>query len=271
MYISGNIFIFGQALMRFFIYDADLKHFILYPMNDAVATNLQGAGYNILGQAWSLSIEMSFYLLVPFLLIKNTRLIFKLCIASFALRLILAKTGYTNYNIQHAFFPVALGVFILGVLSHRIIYQAICFKSEIYFQRTALILLTTLLLYGVCFYQRTGFYNIKYWAFIFLVAFSLPFIFGYFKNSKIDRFIGELSYPIYMTHFICISLALKFVNSSYTPYYVVLSATGLSILLVFLVIKPLDRFRYEKFTSKKVENLIADEETVNRLIFQNKT
>jgi len=37
-------------------------------------------------------------------------------------------------------------------------------------------------------------------SYYLLLAFAIPKIFEMTKNSKIDRFIGDLSYPIYILH-----------------------------------------------------------------------
>jgi peptidoglycan/LPS O-acetylase OafA/YrhL len=38
-----------------------------------------------------------------------------------------------------------------------------------------------------------------------IVFISIPFLFNYTKSFKRDKFIGELSYPIYLTHLIVIN------------------------------------------------------------------
>ena len=43
-------------------------------------------------------------------------------------------------------------------------------------------------------------YSVAYFGFVMLVAACVPRIFAWTRNNTIDRWIGELSYPIYIGH-----------------------------------------------------------------------
>jgi len=248
IYLFENMFLFGQAAMRFFIYDPHAKAFIFDPLNSPSVPGAIGAGFAILGQAWTLSLELSFYLLVPFLLIRPHRTILILCLLTFILRIVLGYLGYDNYNMQHAFFPTSLGIFLLGVLSHRLLYSRIRDKPKsVALQIGAWTILFCVLFYATIIYHLIDHYSYKYWLFIILVTVALPYLFWVTKQSILDRYIGELSYPIYMTHFFCIALALKWFGLSYIGYTVFFFTNIAAILLVVLVVKPLDQFRHEQF------------------------
>lgn len=251
-YISENIFLFGQDWMRFFIYDDKTKSFLFHPQTIDVAGDALGSSFAILGQAWSLSLELTFYLLVPFILTKSTRFIFLICLASFILRITLTYINSHSTLASDVFFPLALGIFLLGALSHRIIYSKI---NNVYSKKnklTAFVLITCTSL--VCLFTNpnpSAPVNLKFlltwWSFLFLVTLTIPYLFLLTKKSKLDQYIGELSYPIYMTHFFCIGIITKFSTSMYVPYFAIAVSTTVSILITFLIARPLDYFRHTKF------------------------
>jgi peptidoglycan/LPS O-acetylase OafA/YrhL len=252
-YLFQSIFIFGLALMRFVIYDPHAQAFFLTftGTNNAVVEQQLaqvGSQYVVLGQAWTLSLELTFYLLVPLVLTRSRRFIVTLCVASLTLKFLLYYLGYSykNYNLQVAFFPAELGIFLLGALSQIVIYPWLKTKSILFLQRSTRAFFAFLILYTFVLFPRIGSYDLKSALFIGLVIFSLPFLFCYYSHSKLDRWLGDLSYPVYMTHYICLGLIehFKLCDSLYVGYYAVLLSTLISIGLIRMVIMPLDRFRY---------------------------
>ncbi len=247
LYLFENFFIFGQSLLRFFIYDPNVRGFVFHPLNNMYPDDFLGSSFTILGQSWSLSLELTFYLLVPFLLNKSNKFILILIVLSFSLRSLLQCMDYYSSQVMHAFFPLELGVFLLGVVSYRYIYLKIQHKSADYFKKYALSLLSFIFIYSFFIYHLIENYTLKYWLFVLLTMISIPYLFCYTKNSKFDRYIGELSYPVYMTHFICIALIMKLPPSPYEAFYVIALSTGMSILFAYLVARPVDYFRHRKF------------------------
>lgn len=256
-YLLQNVFIFGQALMRFMFYNSEAHSFTLNLFGASNADGHLGQGgssYLILGQAWSLSLELTFYLLVPFLLTRKWYTVMSVCVLSLSLRFILHALGYTehNYDMQVAFFPTALGIFLLGSLSHQIIYPLLRNKSKTFLRVMGNVFVALIMFYVVHLYKTIGSTDLKYWCFVGLVTLSLPFLFSYFAKSKFDRMVGELSFPVYMIHFIFIGLIARFhwIDSAYAAYWVILLSTITSILLVCFVVMPLDNFRHIKWVPK---------------------
>jgi peptidoglycan/LPS O-acetylase OafA/YrhL len=72
-------------------------------------------------QAWTLGLELMFYVIAPFLLRKRLRIIVLLILLSLLLRVII----YNYFGLQHdpwtyRFFPTEIAFFLCGNLSYRI-------------------------------------------------------------------------------------------------------------------------------------------------------
>jgi peptidoglycan/LPS O-acetylase OafA/YrhL len=82
----------------------------------------------------------------------------------------------------------------------------------------------------------------------------LPFLFIFFKTNKLDRYIGELSYPIYVSHLLVISFLqnLRFflpkvnIPDGYFGIFASFLTIFFSILLLELVSKPIEKFRQKR-------------------------
>ncbi|MCY1290930.1 Acyltransferase family protein [compost metagenome] len=150
--------------------------------------------------AWSLGVELTFYLLAPFLFRLKTSVIVALLLLSAALRLALVLHGLKADPWSYRFFPTELAMFLLGGLAHRagvVINRSKRFARHGFLGGVALAgTLLFIMLYGAIPLGGTAKKIIFYATF----AISLPFIFDYVKSNKIDRIIGDLSYPLYISH-----------------------------------------------------------------------
>src|SRR5690349_21066 len=75
----------------------------------------------IVPQAWTIGVELSFYLVAPFVLARRRRIVALLC-ASLMIRAYLAATGlgFTD-PWSYRFFPAELTFFLLGALAHQVL------------------------------------------------------------------------------------------------------------------------------------------------------
>lgn len=267
-YITENLFLIGQDWMRFYIYSPETKAFIFHPQTVGIQGNLLGSSFAIVGQAWSLALELMFYLLVPFLLTRRLQVIIFVCLASFGLRIVLMHAGdYYTLFATDIFFPVALGLFLLGSLSHRLIYMKLKPTRRVRLTAALLLCLTGLVVFfgnpdpALPMDAIDMKFWITWWAFILLVTVTVPYLFLFTKASKWDQYVGELSYPVYMTHLFCISLITKFSTSMYVPYYAIALSSGVSIVMIFLIARPIEYFRHTLYLKNKplATNLAPDE------------
>ena len=95
-----------------------------------------------------------------------------------------------------------------------------------------------------------GLYGVpnSYWIVILLNALIIPFLFDFFKNSRIDSFIGHLSYPMYICHFSVIIFLNKLnIENYYLSIFTFLLTLLISIILVLCIEKPITKYRHNKF------------------------
>jgi peptidoglycan/LPS O-acetylase OafA/YrhL len=194
-------------------------------------------------QAWTIGVEITFYLIAPFLVRRNPRTIVLLIAASLGLRAILYANGLNRDPWTYRFFPTELTFFLLGNLSYAI-YNKI--RNQPIPKNFSYALWIGMLAVIVTY----NYYSFPYRDVMLFTAFflSIPFIFKLSKRWKIDRYIGELSYPIYISHM----LLLLLINKYHVP---VLSSIGLTVTLasiafsMFLneiITKPIEKLRQQR-------------------------
>jgi peptidoglycan/LPS O-acetylase OafA/YrhL len=171
--------------------------------------------YLLIPQAWTVSIELFFYLLFPFMnKLKSHTLVFIL-LGSLLARIFTYEVLKLNSDPwDYRFFPFEIAFFVMGML----IFRAYSFLTPspsrhvvknpvVYFLISAMLILLFIAakLASDILAQSLG-VNYARLLFYLLWAGMIPLLFHFFKTSKIDRFLGELSYPIYLIHIIIILL-----------------------------------------------------------------
>jgi peptidoglycan/LPS O-acetylase OafA/YrhL len=153
------------------------------------------AGQLLVPQAWSLGIELSFYLIVPALVVMRTRALVALAVIGLLARL--AVMG-TDVYVQQRIFPLELYFFVLGLLAHRAYVALPAMDAGI--GAGALILGLALVALPAQFGLYKGWSPENALLFTAVFAVLLPFIFAYTRDWAVDRAVGELSYPVYLVH-----------------------------------------------------------------------
>lgn len=239
-FVVENIVVVGQELLYWFKIEPD--GMLQFDPLGRPETEQEGIAFRamLIPQAWSLSMELVFYAFAPLLVRARQSTLIWLAILSIALRF----GGYllpVDYGLwQGRFFPTALFFFIFGILGYRALPGVARMPKAFGWLMNAA-LLAVIVALPLAKLPGEGARWICYGA----VTLALPFVFNAFKDIKSDRWLGELSYPIYLVHLVVIGFVLTFEVPE--PMWAVLGATlALSISLLLLVDEPIDRWRQRR-------------------------
>ncbi len=189
----SNIFIIGQDVSLFLGLNSTSGG--LYFTENFAGSQPQVNTLMLVPQAWTISIEIMFYLIAPFIVRKKLWWILLVFLCAAALKLFLLTSGFNYDPWSYRFFPAELMYFFMGVLSYNLYVFLINIRLPSWLLPVSLY--STLIVIFLYSYLHN---YIKTYAFFPCLALAIPFIFIYTKNSLADRKIGELSYPIYISH-----------------------------------------------------------------------
>lgn len=198
-------------------------------------------------QIWSLSLELYFYLLAPFIVRRKLPTLVILAIASFVLRQVLFHSDVAQVPWRYFFFPSDLVFFLLGVIAHRT-WSLKCVTRNIDLVKCArwisLIAMTVIIFRRQSWPLTRDFDELTSWAFFLMTAIATPLLFSLTKRNKVDIFLGHLSYPIYIGHMFVISMVYSMANTdSDRGAITVFVSLGMAMLLYLMIDKPINSFR----------------------------
>ena len=207
-----------------------------------------------------------FYVIAPFLVRKNLWIILTFFSLSFIIKyLIVYKFGLDNDPWTYRFLPSEIQFFMLGVLSYRF-YRLI---ENIDARSITLMAIISIsgLVYGIYAIQFSHYSNeIKELIVFSFATISIPFLFLKTKSSRFDRYLGELSYPVYLSHFLVISSTFEFLKHfglmSFQFPIVATITIIISVMLNKFISIPMERIRFNRV---KTANLMAYESGVNNI------
>lgn len=233
-----NICIIGQDVVMFLGTDTrGLLEFV----KDFSKTDPQLHGFLMIPQAWTIALEMTFYLIAPFLVRRKTWLICLIILTSLGFRLLMYSKDYNHDPWTDRFFLFELAFFLSGIISYRF-YLFIQNKNiSKWIGRIALCTFSMVII----FYSYIPFGGFKHLTLFGTMIIFLPFIFLLTKQNTFDRYIGEYSYPLYIIHLTVFVVSKELMNV-FDINYNYLAEIMLVISLIFsaLIIE---------FFAKKIE------------------
>jgi peptidoglycan/LPS O-acetylase OafA/YrhL len=237
-----NLFLFLQDVVMFLGLDTTTGH--LFFTSNFRETTPQLHTFLFIPQAWTIGVEIAFYLIAPFLVKRKLKIIIYLIMLSLILRTVL----YFHFELKndpwtYRFFPTELVFFLLGIVSYHIYKK----MQTIEVKNTFLKLIWIGILGFTLVYS---FLPISAKSYLYLTTFfmSLPFVFILTKNWKIDSYIGELSYPIYISHIFILTVisAFKIPIIGGAGLILTLFTIVFSIILNELVAKKIEKIRQKR-------------------------
>lgn len=238
-----NLTVVGQEWASFMSFGPDGSYF-----DPAQTGSLPGWKMLLIPQAWSISIELMFYMLAPFIFsARGIKYIWVLLAVSLACRFAVIGFDLPYNSWARRFLPCVLCFFVAGgmVCQVRAKYADLIARIPMW-SIVAAIVAFFLLLY------KFRFPGYREYAFIYPVmavffAILLPVCFQRL-GSKFEELIGDLSFPMYLVHTLWIGVGEKMIGLDkfgLSAFVVVL--TVLSSLLIYHVVdKPLNGFRQRR-------------------------
>jgi peptidoglycan/LPS O-acetylase OafA/YrhL len=259
--IVMNVVILGQDFFQVFVNSLNFHeaNAVTAAVAAAMPQGFFDARFMVEGQAWSLASELLFYALAPFVVRHPPRIVV-LLVASLALRWgFIFGLGFSSEVWGYNFFPGTLCLFLLGGLAYHLYARV---KAHAVAKTIGLALAGAIALFalvsigvegGVLLIDRaTGYDTPAMWLAYLGFALSLPFLFAASKRNAIDRWIGELSYPLYLVHGMTIGLVFGKLHRPAGDFAweagVVLLSLAAAIALFLLVDRPVDAWRHRRFT-----------------------
>ncbi len=152
--------------------------------------------------AWSLDIELTFYLIAPFLLRLRVPFLLATMALSIFLRVILVRHGLSFDPWTYRFFPTELALFLAGAIAQKS-SRSLQTKLPLLFRHGDLATATMVALIAI-FPIVPAPAAVRSVLLFVLLAVFLPVIFENAKSNKVDRYIGDLSYVLYISHWLVI-------------------------------------------------------------------
>lgn len=245
--LVANLGLLFQDLTFYLGIDAAGSMYWVFSFKDAPPPHL----WKFMGlpQAWSLSVELYFYALMLVMHRWRSRTLVLVVLAGAAAKLWIHVQDIPDPWVDKAF-PVEVMMFALGGLAYRAYRDRPAPAAA-----TAAAVAWAVALVSVLFFLIPGPGPVKTYGFCLMLALALPALFRHSASSVLDRRIGDLSYPIYLTHQLVIFLLPFLFRGGWIDRRGGLPALGLGLTVASAwavwrwIDQPVDRLRQRRKAS----------------------
>jgi peptidoglycan/LPS O-acetylase OafA/YrhL len=240
------MFVLGQEWVWFFAV-TEGGSIIWCPINNCTV-GTSATGFLIDHPTFTVAIEATFYLLSPFLLRRSVRWALALCGLGLAWHILTLRLGLDRHFWNY--FPVTSAAFFyfLGACTYHIYtwYRAEApdsfvrkWSSRIESPGYVLIIF----LMGATYLTAWDLRNI---IIALMLAAVIPVLFDRTRANRLDRFVGELSYGVYLVHYPLLLLLWDLFGRTYGTILGLVLVVPIAILLYMSVEAPIDRWRQRR-------------------------
>jgi peptidoglycan/LPS O-acetylase OafA/YrhL len=225
--ILSNLFIFGQNLL--------------------VSMGFSISSVYLLPQAWTIAFVLCFYLIAPFLLRKSLKVICISIVFAFSLRFISLNLGAHHDMWNSGIFLLELGFFLSGNLAYRVyVWLRANNLKTVYYPLAMFSSLLVIILYYHLPFKTPLLYSV-----IFI---CMPVLFLGSKQDKLDRTLGDISYPVYISYYLLIQVA-GYLHIPQSGWVITSGALLFSLLLNIVVSKRIEIIRQKRLQINYKSNL----------------
>jgi peptidoglycan/LPS O-acetylase OafA/YrhL len=243
--VLSNLVMFGQDWLMFLgVRDDHLVFVTNFLKSDVLLYRGQ-----IIHPAWTLGVELSFYLIAPFILPRR-KWIYGLLALSLALRLLFIYLGFgTRDPWTYRFFPTELALFLVGALAHQVLLPQYRKLGDRIQKSAANGATWFLVAFSLVYFLIPVEEAVKRLILLFVFACGVPLTFLFQRRYALDGWIGNLSYPIYISHlpviWACNFLSKRagLADARLVAVICVVSTVVLAILLNQWVAVPFEKLR----------------------------
>jgi peptidoglycan/LPS O-acetylase OafA/YrhL len=233
----SNLTMIGQNIMFISQYTPSTEAFCLGCA--AVPGSVAPWQMLIIPQAWSVEVELMFYALAPWFIRFRTGVLAAMVVILTGLKVIvtphLAGTDYWSLR-----FPgFELPLFLAGILAYRYYRR----MENVSIKNSASATATIAMFMYLCFINMFESDVLQYITSSIVVIACLPFMFKAFRKSQFDRGIGELSYPMYLVHYLILQMVIYWYKGPQKLLFAVSMAVVASFVLYRVVCRPIETYR----------------------------
>ncbi|GAA3919287.1 acyltransferase [Hymenobacter algoricola] len=243
--VLTNLVVVGQDAVFFLGLNPQTGGLFFAP--DFHATKPPVYMFMFLPQAWTLGVEILFYLVAPFLVRRRVSVLVLLALGSLAIRLGLHQLGLSNDPWSYRFFPSEILFFLVGAICYRA-YLVLKTRPVDWRVYQAMLGAALLVLLSYHWLPTDLPKRVLYYLFF---ALSVPFLFILTKKSRLDYRLGELSYPVYISHMFTGSVVKLVLDKAHVPeawfgLVLVVVTVLFSLVLVRFIAEPVERYRQRR-------------------------
>jgi peptidoglycan/LPS O-acetylase OafA/YrhL len=239
--VTTNIFLIGMEWGSMLIERGSDLSFSAF----AIEKPPNAIQYSVIIPAWTLSLELMFYLIAPFILRRHFLVVAALALASYFLRFWAYQHGFRSIATEYRFFPFELSLFLYGALSYRFyvfLKERDMFKPALSLSITLACAFTAIALPKYFRQHQHQMYAV--------VGILLPALFDFSTRYRWDKWLGDLSYPLYLVHWpICVVVLAALSESgrgSFVASAVVAASIGSAIAINHVLVYPIDVWRQRR-------------------------
>jgi peptidoglycan/LPS O-acetylase OafA/YrhL len=200
----ANIFGFFSDALLYLGLDKTTGALVANPQQNQSAW---GMGFMFIGQFWSIGIELFFYAIAPLITKSLLRVSVLFCLSASGY----LEQAWTEIGLWAALPPAItylqapkfLWMFMVGSMLGHVF---LCSKEAKPQEKLILPITLLLLMYAYIASRCSILFPIQrfpWWIFAGVTA-AVPLLFAKTAANKFDRFAGDLSYPVYVNHFIIV-------------------------------------------------------------------
>jgi peptidoglycan/LPS O-acetylase OafA/YrhL len=257
LFVFLNLFLIGQDYTFYWSLDPGNGHVVFTTLNTGHL--IPAFQFLVVVPSWTLCVEFCFYLIAPFLVRRSVYLQASIVVGFILARWILWAGFHVPSNPWlYRFFPLQFGFFLSGSLGYAIYKRHPAALKKLTASHSWIF---WLFFTAVVLYSRLPLSHQIYLVFVPIVFLMIPLVFTATKNSRVDRLIGELSFPFYLGHLLMVFLVDQIAGGRwprdcYGPAYLALSL-AFSYLFFRFVETHTERFRANIFIRKEEDKAAA--------------